>query len=84
MTRRTFGAASVCSGMNVSGRLGGAGGGRKRANNRHSLCLPVAYFVAWSTTLHNSRPINSMVQYHRIQRTVAVGLSLTRQPSQIL
>ena len=37
MTRRTFGAASVCSGMNVSGRLGDAGGGRKSAQSSFSL-----------------------------------------------
>ena len=30
------------------------------------LCLTDAYLVAWSTAVHNSGPINSMVQYHRI------------------
>jgi hypothetical protein len=67
--------------MNGAGRLGGAGA---NARNRHSLlrlCLvPVAYLVVWSTEIHNSGPINYMVQYHQIQRTVTVT---NWQPNQI-
>ena len=65
----------ACNGMNGVDKLGGRRRKLEVTSTRTIVilfCLPVAHLVVWSAAIHNSGPMNSMVQYHRIQRKLTV------------